>query len=98
MERKRVAEQQTAAEEKARSLKNKIITIAAKCGEKGRLYGSVTNQEIADALEKQHGIAIDKRKIEIAEPIHSIGNVDVTVWVYPGVTAKMIVRVVAADN
>ena len=97
-ERRRAAEQRAQADEKARLLKNKVITVAAKCGEKGRLYGSVTTQEIADALEKQHGIAIDKRKIELSEPIHTIGNVDVTVWVYPGVTARMTVRVVPAEG
>jgi large subunit ribosomal protein L9 len=97
-ERRHAAEQRAIADEKVRSLKNKVITVSAKCGEKGRLYGSVTGQEIADALEKQHGIAIDKRKIEIAEPIHTIGNAEVTVWVYPGVTVKMTVHVVPAEG
>ena len=76
------------ADRKAASLKNKVIQLSARCGEKGRLYGSITAQEIADALKAQHGVDVDKRKIE-CEPIRQAGEYDATVWVYSGVTVKM---------
>lgn len=101
IERKRAAEvrleaeRRAEAEKKAAVLKNKEIAIAAKCGEKGRLYGSITVQEIADALAAQHGVTVDKRKIE-CEQIRQVGDYDATVWVYSGVTAKMKVKVTAA--
>ena len=63
-----------------------------KCGEKGRLYGSITSQEIADALKAQHGVDVDKRKIE-CDPIRQTGDVDINVWIYSGITTPMKVRV-----
>ena len=85
----REAEQKAEAQAKAELLKNKVITLQVKCGEKGRLYGSVTAQEVADALEKQHGIKADKRKIDIGDPIREIGIREITVWLYSGITTKM---------
>ena len=69
-----------------------------KCGEKGRLYGSVTTAEIADELEKQYGIRIDKKKIELAEPIKQVGDVSMNVWLYSGITTQMTVHVVPAEK
>ncbi len=87
-------ERREAALEKAAALRGKVIHIRAKGGEKGRLYGSITSQEIADALKEQHGIEVDKRKIE-CDPIRQAGDVDISVWVYSGVTAPMTVHVEA---
>ena len=104
LERKREAERQremqarTDAEKKAHELKDKVIVVVAKCGDKGRLYGSVTGQEIASALKSQHGIDIDKRKIDLTEPIRSVGDVKVNVWIYPNITTRMTVRVTAAQQ
>ncbi|NLE20750.1 MAG: 50S ribosomal protein L9 [Clostridiales bacterium] len=81
------------AEALAAKLKGKVIRLQAKCGEKGRLYGSITGQEIADALNAQHGVQMDKRKIELAEPIRSVGETEVTVSLYAGVKALMTVSV-----
>ena len=97
-EAKKEAERKAEAQAKAHLLNGKVIQITAKCGEKGRLYGSITTQEIADALVKQHGVQVDKRKIELPEPIRHIGDVDVTVWVYPGITTTMKVHVAAAEK
>ena len=83
------------AEDLARSLKGKVIHLAAKSGEKGRLYGSVTGQEIADALMQQHGIQLDKRKIELAEPIRNIGESEAIVSLYAGVKVQMTIKVSA---
>jgi len=85
----REAELKAEAQAKAELLKNKIIVLNVKCGEKGRLYGSVTSQEVADALEQQHGISADKRKIDIGDPIRETGIREISVWLYPGITTKM---------
>ena len=85
----REAELRTEALAKAELLKNKIIVLQVKCGDKGRLYGSVTAAEVAEALEKQHGIKADKRKIDIGDPIREIGLREISVWLYTGITTKM---------
>lgn len=96
-QRQREMEERSAAEALAAKLKGKVITLRAKCGEKGRLYGSVTGQEIASALKEQHGVEIDKRKIDVAEAIRTVGEYDVQVTVYTGVKAQMKLNVVAAE-
>ena len=58
----------------ANRMKELTVTVYAKGGGAGRLFGSVTTQEIADALEKEHGIALDKRKIVLDEPIKTTGT------------------------
>ena len=85
----REAELKAEAQAKAELLKNTVITLQVKCGEKGRLYGSVTAAEVADALEKQHGIKADKRKIDIGDPIRETGIREISVWLYSGITTKM---------
>ena len=85
----REAEMLAEAKDKAAALKDKAITLEVKCGDKGRLYGSVTAAEVAEALEKQHGIKVDKRKIDIGEPIREIGERTISVWLYSGVTTPM---------
>ena len=89
----REAERRAAAEEKARQLKDKTITLAVKCGTQGRLYGSITTAEIAAELEKQHGIKIDKRKIDLSDPIRTVCDVQVKVHLYTGITTPMNVHV-----
>ena len=74
-------ERREAAQKLADSLRGKVITLKVKCGSQGRLYGSITSQEIAAALKEQHGVDVDKRKIE-CEPIRQVGDVDITVWLY----------------
>ena len=95
LEEKLEAERRAEAMGRAAALKGKEIRLTAKCGEKGRLYGSITAQEVADALKAQHGVDVDKRKVEV-EPIRQTGEYDATVWVYSGITAKMKVVVTAA--
>ena len=85
----REAELRTEALAKAEVLKNKTIVLQVKCGDKGRLYGSVTAAEVAEALEKQHGIKADKRKIDIGDPIRETGIREISVWLYSGITTKM---------
>jgi len=71
------------------------IEVKTKTGESGRLFGSVTNKEIGDALKKQHGVEVDKRKIELKDPIKALGSYEVHVKIHPDVTAKLQVQVVA---
>ena len=85
----REAEMLAEAKDKAAALKGKVITLEVKCGDKGRLYGSVTNAEVAEELEKQHGVKVDKRKIDIGEPIREVGFRDISIWLYSGVTTPM---------
>ena len=94
-EEKLERERRAAAEEVAKKLKGKVINIQAKCGAQGRIYGSITSQEVAAALKEQHGVEIDKRKIE-CEPIRQVGDVDINVIVYTGIKAPMKVHVEAA--
>lgn len=90
----REAERVAAATEKANQLRNQGITMEVKCGSQGRLYGSITTAEIAECLQKEHGIEIDKRKIDLAEPIRTIGDVQITLRLYTGITTTMTVHVV----
>ena len=85
----REAELLAEAKQKAEALKGKVIALEVKCGEKGRLYGSVTSAEVAEALEKQHGVKVDKRKIDIGDPIRETGVRTISVWLYSGVTTPM---------
>ncbi|MDR1598758.1 MAG: 50S ribosomal protein L9 [Oscillospiraceae bacterium] len=83
------------AEELARKLNKGAIVVAARHGESDRLYGSVTAQEIAEALNAQYHVNIEKRRVELPEPIRALGEYPVTVWLYAGVEANMIVKVAA---
>lgn len=93
------AEEQEAAEkEAAEKLKNEIekitVTIKAKAGEGGRLFGSITNKQIADKLKKDYKHKVDRRKIELNEPIRTLGHTKVPVKLHPEVTATINVHVV----
>lgn len=78
----------------AETLKGKALTIHAKAGNGGRLFGSVTTKEVADALEKQVGVKVDKRKITMND-IKAFGTYTAEVKLYTGVTAE--IQVVVAE-
>lgn len=82
------------AQEFAATLGEVKLSIAAKAGEEGKLFGSVTSQEIADLLAAQ-GHEVDKRKIELEQPIRQLGPHTVTVRLHPEVHAEVHVDVVA---
>ena len=71
------------------------VTVAVKTGEGGRLFGSVTSKDIADALKDQHGVDLDKRKIELKDAIKALGAYPVTVKLHPEVAAQIEVQVTA---
>ena len=89
----REAEQLAEAQAKAAALKGKVIELAIKCGSQGRLYGSVTAAEVAEALEKQHGVSVDRRKIDLGDPIKEIGDREISIRLHPGVSTTMKLRV-----
>jgi large subunit ribosomal protein L9 len=78
-----------AARENAELLNRTVLTIAHQAGEDGRLFGSVTAPDIADAIKEARGIDIDRRHIRLEEPIKSIGTHLVEVEVANGVTATV---------
>lgn len=92
-ERRKEAEARAAAEQTAAKLKNKVVILKVKCGEKGRLYGSVTAQEVADAIKAGYDVEVDKRKVEIKEAVRQLGDYEVNVRLYPNVSSRMILRV-----
>ncbi len=69
------------------------VAVAVKTGEGGRLFGSVTSKDIADALKAQHGVDIDKRKIELKEALKSLGTYPVTIKLHPEITTQIEVQV-----
>lgn len=69
------------------------VTIKSKAGEDGRLFGSIPSKQIAEALEKQKGIKIDKRKMDLPQPIKTLGYTTVPVKFHKDVTAKLRVHV-----
>ena len=88
-ERRKEAEARAAAEQTAAKLKNKVVILKVKCGEKGRLYGSVTAQEVADAIKAGYDVEVDKRKVEIKEAVRQLGDYEVNVRLYPNVSSRM---------
>mgnify|MGYP001289418540 FL=1 len=79
----------------AESLEARAITIKVKTGEQGRLYGSITSMDIANAIEKEFGVSVDKKKVEISEPIKALGSYSVSVRLFPGIITSMKVNVVS---
>ena len=88
---------QKVALEEANALKAKMeeltVVLSAKAGENGKLFGSVTNKEIAAELEKQHKIKIDKKKFVMPDGIKMLGTTTIDVKIHQGVTGKLKVTV-----
>jgi len=78
----------------AEVLSRTVLTISQQAGDDGRLFGSVTNQDIADAIEEARGVKVDKRRIHLDEPIKNVGTYVVVVEVAEGVTASVKTMVV----
>ena len=72
---------------------NTIVEFTEKVGPDGRTFGSITNKKIAEELQKQFGIRIDKRLIQVKNPIRSVGLIDVPVKIYQDVTSVINLRV-----
>jgi len=84
-----------AAQELAGKLTESPIVVTAKAGEGGKLFGSITSSDIADAIAQQAGAEVDRRSIQLAEPIKELGELEVPVRLHADVTASVQVTVVA---
>jgi len=84
-----VVEAAAKAEETAALLRKTVLTISHQAGDDGRLFGSVTSQEIADAVRQARGVRLDKRRVLLEEPIRTTGTHMVTVEISDGVTADI---------
>ena len=89
----RIAREKAAALEISRKLREMILTVTAKGGGNGRLFGAVTNQEIATALKAASGIELDKRKIVISDPIKNVGTYTVTCKLGYEINAPLTVKI-----
>ena len=89
----RIAREKAEAMDTAKKLRELTVVVKAKGGGAGRLFGSVTNQEIADSLKNQTGIALDKRKIVLSDPIKSVGTYTVTCKLGYEITAPLTVKI-----
>ncbi len=85
-----------AAKALAAELEAKQVTVKMKAGEGGKAFGSVSSKEIAAACKEQHGIELDKKKIQLSESLKNFGAYEVAVKLHPQVTGKLIVTVTEA--
>ena len=77
----------------AEKLKNITLKVAVKAGENGKIFGSITSKEIADNLKEQYKIEIDKKKIDLKEPIKTLGSFSVNIKLYEGVIGTLKVQI-----
>ncbi len=94
-QRRRMEAEVVAARALAERLSAQVVEIAARAGDTGKLYGAVVNIDVAETLEAQLGVQLDRRKIEF-EPAHELGEYEAVVRLHPEVEARVKVRVVGA--
>jgi large subunit ribosomal protein L9 len=92
-EARRQQQEEAKGELLSRTLSQVTLTFQAKAGEKDKLYGSITNADIAEALERETGQAIDKRKVELEEPIRELGSYYVPIKLLPDLAPRVTVIV-----
>ena len=92
-----VKDAEARAQENAALLGRTVLTINQQAGDDGRLFGSVTTQDIADAIREARGIKVDRRKIHLEDPIRNVGTYMVVVEIADDVTATIKTMVVAAS-
>ena len=95
-ERKQKLAELEAAQKLANELKGKDITIKAKAGESGKLFGAITSKDVAELIKQQYKIEIDKKKI-VMDTIKLAGGYEIDVKLYPGVSTKMKVIIVPQE-
>jgi large subunit ribosomal protein L9 len=93
--KRKQAEEVANAQDVATQLENATIKVSAKAGGNGRLFGTITNAQVADALREQIGVAIDRHKIEMKDGIKALGTYPVEIRLGNNVIAKSVVQVVA---
>jgi len=89
----RAQEEKAEADKLKQELAALTVELSARSGEDGRLFGSITNKQVADELKKQFKLKVDRRKIELKEPIRSLGQHQIPVKLHPDVTGTIRVHV-----
>lgn len=92
------AETEAEMRELARQLEGQEVALKARAGAKDRLYGSITNADIAEELEKSAGVVVDKRKIELDEPIHELGSYEIGIRLTKDIIPKIKLTVVGEEE
>jgi large subunit ribosomal protein L9 len=92
------ADEQRAAQTLKARLEGQPVVVESKAGSQGRLYGSLTTMDVASAIQKQLGAAIDRHDLEITEPVRQVGSYKVTARLHHGVTATVTVEVRAIGS
>lgn len=92
-EEKQAAEELAEAKKLKETIEKITVELSAKAGEGGRLFGSITTKQIAEELQKKHGIKIDKRKMELGDAIRTLGHTKVPVKLHPEVLATLTVSI-----
>ena len=87
------AEEKAAAQALAEKIKTLSVTIKTKAGDGGRIFGSITSKDISEALMEQHKLSVDKKKIQLDNPVKQTGELSVDVKLYPEVTSKLKITV-----
>ncbi len=81
------------AKKQAEEIKKIVLQLKVKVGENGKIFGGVTSKEITEELKKQYKIEVDKKKVILNETIKTIGNFNVDIKLYEGVSARLVVRI-----
>ena len=89
------AEEKAAAQARAEEINKLSVKISTKVGDSGKIFGSITSKDIAEALKAQHGMDLDKKKIQLSSPIKQTGETAVDIKLYQEVTAQLKVIVEA---
>lgn len=87
-------QEKEAAKEVAKKIEQTILTIQVKAGENGKIFGGVSSKEIAENLEEQYGIKVDKKKINLKETIKTLGTQTIEIKLFEGVIGKLRVSVI----
>ncbi|MBR2099485.1 MAG: 50S ribosomal protein L9 [Firmicutes bacterium] len=96
IEAQRAIDKQVAEDIKTK-IESKTVKVVSKAGENGRLFGAITSKDIADAIQKEFLVELDKKKIDLDAPIKQVGLTEVTLKLFPGVQAKCKVDVVTEE-
>ncbi|MBO8126636.1 MAG: 50S ribosomal protein L9 [Firmicutes bacterium] len=94
-EKARLRKEKEEAQAAADKINGKTVVIKAKTGEGGKLFGSITSKDIAETITKTFQVTIDKRKVELSEPIKTLGAREIEIKMHPEVTARVNLQVVA---
>lgn len=89
------AEEKAAAKKQAEKIGKLTVTIKTKAGDGGKIFGSITSKDIAEGLKSQHGIEVDKKKIQLSSPIKQTGEMSVDIKLHSEVSAELKVKVEA---